>query len=327
MRSPSEKDGNMSFDFGIKISEKTQSNLKALSKKQSVLEERRICELSELALDIVNSASELYSYGMSIYEILTLLSESPLLPVEEPHTEAMKENVFALKHYLSGLSSLDKSQLSRLIFEKLSELGINIGEKDFLQGVKLPETFVYVKNSYADEAYDVFSQDFVDPRVRYAKDFKEALSLLSKGEVGYCLLPFEDGGVRIKTVDRLIFSGDFKINAVTCVFGLDGEADMKYCLVSKGFLVKEYSKDDDRYLELRAAKDSDDLLSELIFVAESLGSSVYRINSTSFASEEGERPYYSILLREIGRDFCKLLIYLTLFNRDFSILGIYKNLE
>ena len=102
---------------------------------------------------------------------------------------------------------------------------------------------------------------------------------------------------------------------------------MKYCLVSKGFLVKEYSKDDDRYLELRAAKDSDDLLSELIFVAESLGSSVYRINSTSFASEEGERPYYSILLREIGRDFCKLLIYLTLFNRDFSILGIYKNLE
>lgn len=311
------------FDF----EEKIFTNLSSLTLSQSELEERRICELSELAYEAAERSVNLFSSGMGVFDILSVISESVSIPVGKVHDGAMNILQKPLSHYLETLSSLDKAVFSSLLVKRLAERGIKITEQDFLSASKNDETFVYVKNPYADEAYDVFSQEFDNPTVRYCKDFKEGLSMVGQGAVGYCLLPLEDSGSRIKSVQELIFKGDFKISAVTPVFGFDGNADMKYCLVSKNYFYPEFDEDDDRYLELRLSKDRDTPLSDLLLVAESFGLDIFRVNSVDFVTDDGERAYYSVLIKNSDRDFLPLLIYILLFTHECTPLGIYKNLE
>ena len=315
----------MSEEYIFDVKENFISCLSELSLTQSELEERRICELSELAFEVAGYFSQLCREGIDFLEIFSLLSETILLPDGFIHDGAMDENLPELRRYLSTLCEIDKTIFSGLLIKRLEEYGIKIEERDFLSGKQTPETFVYVKNPYADEAYDVFSQDFSDPRVWYCKDFKEGLSMVSKGEVGYCLLPLEDSGSRIQSVQELIFKGDFKISAVTPVFGFDGNADMKYCLVSKDYFYPDFSDEDDKYLELRISKEAP--LTHLLTVAEYFGYDIYRINSVNLRSQEGDNSCYSVMFRDMGTGFLPILIYILLFTDECTPLGIYKNLE
>ncbi len=317
----------MSIEYSFTPDNKVIGNIKSLSSKQSMLEERRMSELSELAYSAAESAIELNSAGMNITEILSLLSDSLDFSETEIHDDYLEDNITRLRGHAFSLSMLDKEYFSVLLFERLSSIGINVKEEDFLPSASVNETFVYVKNSFADEAYDVFSQDFTDPRVAYAANIKEAVSMLLDGIADHCLLPLEDRGSRIRTVDELIFKGDLKINSVIPVFGLDGNADMKYCLVSKNYRISSYTNEDDRYLELRIPKDGKSSFSELISVAEGLGFETYRVNSELLSIDEGERAYFSLVFKSSGVSFVSLLVYLTLFTEDFTTLGIYKNLE
>ncbi len=317
----------MSFEYNFMPNGIVTENMRKLSSEQSMIQERRICELSELAYLAADCAEELRADGMEVCEILSILSDSLDFSEISIHPSYMEENLVRLTRHLRILGMLDKTLFSSLLIERLAERGIVIREQDFLPASSTGERFVYVKNSFSDEAYDVLSQDFADPRVAYAKDFKHAISMLSSTEADHCLLPLEDNGTRIRTVEELIFKGDLRINSVTPVFGLDGTADMKYCLVSRDYLISPYSSDDDRYIELRIPKDGDTPLTELLFSAEGFGLEAYRVNSISLSSEDGEKGYYSLLFRNVGGDFTLLLVYLTLFTRDFTTLGIYKNLE
>ena len=138
-------------------------------------------------------------------------------------------------------------------------------------------------------------------------------------------MPFEDSGARIQRVQELIFTGDFKISSVTPVFGLDGKADMKYCLVSKHFSYPEFLPEDDRYIELRISKET--LLADLLSVAEGYGHKIYRVNSVNIRTDETDKAYYSVLLSDGGGGFTSLLVYIVLFTDECTPLGIYKNLE
>ena len=212
--------------------------------------------------------------------------------------------------------------------ETVKSKRLTISEDDFLLSRRLNESFVYVKNPFADEAYDVFSQSFTDPRVRYAQNFKEAISFLDNGTASHCLLPFEEGGgKRIRSVEELIFKYDLKINAVTPVFGFDGSADMKYAMVSKGFTKLARRKDDDRYLEIRLTIDDCTDISELFSIAKATGLGTYKIETLYFDTDEGVLPYISVVFKGTNGDFAPILVYLTLFTQSYTIVGLYKNLE
>ena len=194
-------------------------NLKSLSSESAVLSLRRSCEISEMCDIAATISEECYKDGLGIYEILSVISE------EFPLTGICDQ---------SGIS--DRVTFSSLFLERIRGLGISLTEVSFLPVAMQSETFVYVKNHLSDEAYDVFSQEFSDPRVRYVGTIKEAVKAVNDGEVTYCLLPLEErGGARLSTVTELILGNDLKIDSVTPVFGQDGCADMKYALVSKAF--------------------------------------------------------------------------------------------
>ena len=316
------KDGVFSFN------EITAENIEKISLGQSVAAEQRICELSYPASEAASMATEMLLDGYEIYEVLSVISEGILSPDVKLHKYSLKENYERLFVYLKSNYNYDKVVFTELFRNMVAKEGILISERDFLPTASGSETFTYVRNSLADEAYEVFLEEFKDPRVKYSASLSEAARAVSSGEYEYALLPLEEkGGARLATVAELIFKEDLKIDSVTPVFGFEGLADMKYALVSKHFFVPEVKEDDDRYLEIRLRGDSSISLSELLSAADAFGISLYRINTISFETEDGSAQYYSIVFRDEGKDFTLLLMYLTLFSGAYTPIGLYKNLE
>ena len=317
----------MEDNYSFFPSEINVSNISSFSVKLASVEEQKICELAEIANDASDFLKKTLDDGLSFYEALCILGESLSFDKASYIKTPLKENLYHLDAFSEISTDFDKSAFCTLMYEYLELKGISLSEKIFFRTFPKDESFVYVKNAFSDEAYDVFSQDFEDPRVRYASNFKEALRLVSDNAVSFCLLPFEERGVRIPTVEELIFRGDYKVNSVIPVFGYDGNAEMKYALVSKNIYSSDYFADDDRYFELRVPLDSDRGLSSLIISAEEFGVKIYRVNTLGFKTEEGQKNYFSVVLKTVGTDFTKLLIYLTVFLPEYIPVGIYKNLE
>ncbi len=306
----------------------TAENIEKISLGQSSAAEQRICEFAYPAREAASMAAAMLREGYGIYEVLSVISEAFFTPDVKVHKNSLKENYERLSEYLKSNCRYDKIVFTELFRDMIGEKGILITEKDFLPTASGAETFTYVRNSLADEAYEVFSEEFKDPRVKYSLSLSEAARAVSKGESEYALLPLEEkGGARLASVAELLFKEDLKINSVTPVFGFEGLADMKYALVSKHFFVPDVKEDDDRYLEIRLRVDSSISLSELLCAAEAFGISLYRINTISFETEDGSAQYYSIVFRDEGKDFTLLLIYLTLFSGAYAPIGLYKNLE
>ena len=318
----------MAEDSIFSIHEAVLSNLKRLSCEQSILEQLRTYELYGVAEDMVALSRELTEEGLDINEILSLLSENLSLD-DYPLSDETQESFRSLiKNTHRSVSRTDRTLLTELYLLLALKSGLSLTERDFLPTADGEETFTYVRNSFSDEAYDVFSQDFSDPKVRYSPTFKEAARAVSAGEVTYCLLPLEEkGGVRLHTVSELIFRNDFRINSVIPVFGPDGNADLKYALVSKSFTVPKREEDDDLYLEIRLGMSSDSLLADVFGAVDYFGMSVYRVNTVTFDGDEDAETYFSVVIKSASRDFSPILTYMTLFLRDFVPVGIYKNLE
>ncbi len=305
----------------------TAANITVLSQRQSVLEEQRICEISEIAFSAADRANEMINEGYGVYEILSILSDTFSEQNLTPHPHSLTENKEILSKYLSMLTARDKVIFTEILVDAFRRRGISLSETDFLPTRTAGESFTYVKNPLADEAYDVFSQDFSDPRLSYSSNISDAAGTVARGDAVYALLPLEERGARLASVAELLFKEDLKINSVTPVFGFEGNADMKYALVSRHYTVPTIAPDDDRYLELRLRADSSSRLADIFSAAEVFGAFVYRVNTATFDTEDGPCQFYSVVFRDEGRDFTELLTYLTLFFGAFTPIGLYKNLE
>ena len=306
----------------------TADNLSVISERQSELCELRICELTSLAYDAAELIFDMLNSGYGLYEALSVLSEGVLFPDKKLHQGYLSENYLRLLSHLGSVAAMDKVVFSEFLSSELLKRNVRLSELDFLIDIHGSEMIGYVKNPLADEAFDVFSQQLNDPRVKYYKSLQEAGRAVSLGDCEYAILPLEEkGGSRLSSVLELLFKEDLKINSVTPVFGYDGNADVKYALVSKHFKIPSLEEGDDRYLEIRLRADASIPLSELLFASDSLGAKLYRINTISFDTDDGQIPFYSIVFRDEGGDFSSLLLYLTLFSGVYTTVGIYKNLE
>lgn len=311
-------------DLNFKINEALVSNLERLSAEESIIGEQRLLELEDIATSLADVSLAMMSDGLGVYEMLSYLADG--VSLGEYRLSDLTDSCSAalIEKKLNTLAHTDKAMLSELYVRELSErCGITIS--DFLPSEPRSEEFTYVRNALSDEAYDVFCENFTDPRVKYSSSFRECAQTVTDGRASYCLLPLEErGGVRLPTVSEIIYRSDFKINGVTPVFGPDGTADMKYALVSGSFTVPERRSGDDRYLEIRIGVASS---LDLFFAVEHFGMSLYRVNTFTVNNEGESESFVSAVIKEGDTDFTTLLTYLTLFTEDFVPVGIYKNLE
>ncbi len=303
------------------------SNLDRLSEEYSIAGEQRLLELGDVASEIADRVVQLVADGLTLQEAVAFIGET--LSVGTYPISAVTSSVAVpqVEKYVASLSAVDRSALAQICVCALASRGLPVAERDFLRDDPMPETFTYVRNSFSDEAYDVFSSDFTDPRVRYASSFRECAALVSDGSVSYCLLPLEErGGVRLPTVTEIIYTNDFKINSVIPVFGPDGTADIKYALVSRSFTVSPRNGEDDRYLELRldsSASTVAQLMSALMYY----GMGIFRMNTFTPRAYGESETHLSLVVRDGDMGFTPLLVYLTLWGIDFTPVGMYKNLE
>ena len=311
------------FDISI-----NKTNLLALSDIQSVEVEKRILEIAELSRICADEIIGYSADGYGIYEIVEMIRDSAYSYDGVECSEALSENKPRIKAYLDTVAASDKGVFSELLIQALADRAFSLSEVDFLEADSGDETVTYVKNKLADEAFDVFSQELSDPRVFYSSSFRDAALAVANGKTRYCILPLEElAGARLSGIEELIFKHDLKINLITPVFGVDGMADMKYALVSKQFFVPELSFDDDRYLEIKLQGEDSAELVDVINAANTLGISVYRVNTLCFDAGEGERTSFTLVLKRSGKAFVDMLLYLAFFAQSHTVIGIYKNLE
>ena len=312
--------------YGIfNISDVSISNLTAVANDESRAFEMRLCEMSFFVDNIARQIKAFSEEEMSISEAIALLCAELDLGRSDTSVVSISETENVVRAFVKTLETHDKANFSALLTEKLTSLGVNIGEADFLFEARTDESFVYVKSALADEAFDVFSQEYSDPRIVYAESFKKACFDVADGKCGYCILPFEErSSVRIPSISALVSDLDLKIVAITPVFGFEGNADMKYALIGRSFKIPDRDELTDRYFEITLPK-STVSLSEIMTVAEIFGESVYKID-TSISDEDGG-SYYTIIFKDGGGSFLNLCVYLSLFAEEYTPVGIYKNIE
>jgi len=311
-------DGHIMLDdIVFKADDVTLENLEHLKEELSCLKEQIRLEISDVCVSACELAFSLSDMGMSAIDFLEFLKNE--LSAEGSNGDGN----------ISVSEGFDKASFSELFLEALQKRGLTLSEEDFLTPQKREESFTYVKNAFADEAYDVFSQEFTEPRISsYSKNFRECAQKVLDGECGYCILPLEEkGGVRLPSVSELLYTTELKINSVTPVFGFDGNAGLKYALLSRGFSVPKGSAQDDRYLEIRFRDSLSVELKDLLSALSAFGHSVYRISSVISDGAQTEEKSYSVVIRDDGKSFLPLLVYLFLFSFGFVPIGIYKNLE
>ncbi len=302
-------------------------NISRLIAERGLVDEARLIEIRDLALDAAKFSAGLIDSGHDIVEVLPLFSAELNFGDYSLHDIALPENHRPLSALLRGIKVDDRANFSTLYLGLLRDLGLTVNEEDFLPYRGADISVAYLKNQYSDEAFDVLTVGFKTPKVKYVTSIKDAAQLVADGICGYALMPLEEHGARIRTVAELVYRTDLKINSVTPIFGFDGRADMKYALLSKDFDVPPPALGDDRYIEIRISATRSNSLAEIISAAESLGKTVYRIDTISFDTEGESESFYTLVLRDEGEEFTELLIYLVLFADDAEIVGVYKNLE
>ena len=297
-----------------------KENLDALAVSSAREAELRLCEWALVAEDAADCFFGWLRDGLTADEALAALSTA--LSEQELPFGVHKDGVYTFAR------AYERSCFCRILLGLLAERGRPLGEGDFLPAEAVSPVVAYVRNPFADEAYDVFADEIFDLCVRYVSSFDEGVKLLLSGEVGYCLLPFEEsGGLRLSTVERLLHRYDLRISRVTPVFGPDGTADMRYALVCQSATVTPYAREDDRYLELRLPLTGDNTLSDISVCAELFGLSLYRVQTVSFGEGEDRDFYLSAVLSGVGADFTAVLLYLAIFCREATVVGLYRNLE
>ena len=319
--------GDFMQNNGLNIADSaTLSNLDHLSLEASKIDEGRVLEIDDVALSAAKLAIALLEGGLDTYSVLSLISDRLSFGEHPIHDERDREFDHYLRIYRSSGESIDSAVFTDIFVSRMREGKRPLTELELLSGDDTRGSIAYVRNQLSDEAYDVFSQDIRHSTVCYKNGFKECADALASGEVGYALFPIiERGGARILAVSDIIYRNDFKINAITPVFGSLGDADVKYALVSKNFTHHAVKQGDDRYLELRVGNPSGSLHA-LLSAASFFGIGVHRVDTVALYEGDSDGSVVSLVLRS-GDDFGPMLTYLLLFMPDVVPVGIYKNLE
>ena len=303
------------------------ANIEDILRDMGSLHELAVCEMSFAADAVAKSISDMLDEGMTINEIASVLAEEVSMPGALPKENTPSITSENVKSFLSYASNLNKAMFAQLLEKKLSERGIYVSESDYLPEVKSEQTFAYVRNTLSDEAFDVFSQEFSDPRIVYADSFRDACQMVADGKAGYCILPFEEkGGTRISTIASLVSSMDLKVAAITPVFGLEGNADVKYALIGRGFTSPEKDEFTDRYLEIDVSRSNSLSRGDIISAAEYLSLSLFSVNTSSYNAVDGDFTY-TLIFKDGRKTFSEFLTYLSIFVGAYSPMGIYKNIE
>ncbi len=218
---------------------------------------------------------------------------------------------------------------------KRAEAGYPISLFDFLDDDGEPENsrIAYMRNSYSDAAYSVFSKAIKGASVLYPSSFAAVCEEVYYGRAGYCILPYEssDEGV-LSGFRRLISKYELK-PVLTCsvITDVSVQSTTRFVLLSKStvkmstdgvFVGKTLSK----YLKITISGPQERVSLRVLGAASLCGLKCTKTESVPLPWDEGS--YSSSLTFSLnGASPEPFLLYLNLEVPECEIEGVYTDIS
>ncbi|MCL2518481.1 MAG: hypothetical protein FWF15_07970 [Oscillospiraceae bacterium] len=290
-----------------------ENNLADISRQQASLRERRLAHICDRAKYLGGQFSDKLFFTSDAFREIYNEVNSTIFAEDVPEF-----NVKATTDLMNETDNFDKIYLCRKLIELYSDLDINLifggGEKN--------DRIAYLRNSYTDTAYEIFSREIEDATVTYCADFNAVCEDVYYSRSGMCILPTEnstDGN--LMRFRNLIKKYDLKI-VMTCAVEAAQESVTKFALLKKNVEYIKMKKKHPLYFEISAVTEN---LRRLLSAAENYGFKLYKIDSVPISYSESEYSYDIIFSSDNGELF-PFICYLFLELPQFNPMGIYTHL-
>ena len=278
-----------------------------------------------LGKDILHSEEFLKAY--------TDLKES--LTFEKVPAEVPEETSNFLSGFRSNAECFACAYLLSAFCKKRSEAGKPITFFDFLGSEGRPDSskIAYMRNSYADTAYEIFSSVIKNASVLYPSSFAAACEEVYYGRVGYCILPYETSEEGVLSGFRRLISKYELSPVLTCSVVTDPSLQntTRFVLLAKSaFRVNLELKNTEikfcQYLKISIGGPQAKVFGKVLAAATFNQLSCVKTESVPLPWDD--ESYSSSLTFSVGnKDIVPFLLYLKLEVPESEIEGIFADIE
>ncbi len=300
-------------------------DLDAIDQSESRLQELRIAKIREIVRTILSNPLEckcILDFFKQFRPVFDLSS-----------VDACHLNFNELNMFFRRLSAMERITACREIF-KIASRRRKVSVYDFLDKAdpvydESQGKVSYFKNSYADEAFIVFNENFNGLRFLYAESFAQACENVYDGTCEYCILPIEstkDG--KLSSFYSLIDKYELKIAAVCDIDFNDTDHSTSFALMTKSIRNIWSDSMSNMFFEIRFTVDQQSKISlaDILTAAEYCSMRVVKIDSVPLPYSDKDFSHYIVF----GIDSAELvpfLLYLLLDAPYYIPIGIYKRIR
>lgn len=285
-------------------------NLDRMDRARTAVLEKQLAHVGELAELLCDEAGEEEIFfrdeAFAVkYRALTARVMPDVAAVNRPRIAVQEK----------GLSAMERGMLLCRLCDTLGIRGLRGAGTFFDEATdEGNETVSYVRSSYADTAYRVFTEAMADPKVLYGHDFVDACENVYYGRCAYGILPLEnstDG--RLAGFRGLIMKYGLKIVSVCRIPDAAGEGSTLFALLKRSMDIPV--DEGIHYFEFRV--ETSDLFG-LLAAAEVCG-----MLTVGISSVPGGRYCYDMVMQIGEEGFCGFLSLLHLEYPDFIPTGVF----
>lgn len=303
-------------------------NMANLDSEQMSLIERRFAHITELAYALAEKVTEEPFYRdpafASLYKAAAFRNMTEKYEYPEFNEKLLRSfggrlNVIERAYLCAEINRLCGSSDPLFYFEK-SDSHDN-DEAD---------TVSYLRNYYADEAYNKFSEELKRPQVVYNDDFVGVCEDVYDNRAKLCILPIENTFDGVLNSFRAIISKYELKTVMTCdVTSADGEGLTKFALLKKNVEILPASGGTLYASFLLEVSDFDSELHEIsiadiLTAAECFGLKLNKLGSHIDSYDAGS--VCEAVFRAESGDLAGFLCFLQLEAPLFTVSGIYSHI-
>lgn len=249
--------------------------------------------------------------------LLTQLGKSFFSPTL--HNGHLPEHRAALMRAVGGLRAAFFPEYSRALC-----VGAGLTPSDFLPITALSGSRIaYVKNAYADEAYEILAETLPSPTAAYADSFRTACEEVVSGDADLCILPYENAGGLLASFAALAERYALVCVATCRVFHADGTDVTHFALYRPCFLPINEKKA--CHLRYAFPFTGAGRLAAHIAALDAFDAKIERLICEADAESGSIRCALTLTLYK--NTLTPWLTYLSLFAEGYVVQGLYEETE
>ena len=223
-----------------------------------------------------------------------------------------------------GTEALLPAYVSAMI-RTCREGGAELTLSDFLPISRAQSARVaYMKNPYADEAYEALCTSLPSPTAGYTDSYRAACEEVAAGEADFCILPYENASGYLSTTDALIERYALCRTDSCRVFHAEGTDVTHYALYGRVFLAQDAEAT--CTLDYRFPYTEEDVPARHHAAMSAFSVKAKRIRAEE--SEEEANPMRAFVTASVPKKtLLPFLTYLTIFVRGCVVCGLHKEKE